>query len=52
MCLCDENYIHVGMIETEKIIYLNLRTTTKAILKEKFIMLNIYIRKEDCISIA
>lgn len=52
MCVCDENYIHISMIETEKIIYLNLRTITKAILKEKFIMLNIYIRKYDCKSIS
>lgn len=50
--MCDESYIHIGMIETENIIYLNLRTTTKVILKEKFILLNIYTRKEDCKSIA
>ena len=45
MCVCDENYIHIGMIETENIIYLNLRTTTKVILKEKFILLNILEKK-------
>ena len=39
--------IHFEMNENENIIYQNMRYTTKAMLREKFIAINTYIKKEE-----